>query len=269
MEGARRQKGRTHGEEVATIPPNSGRLGRRTQWQFAEASAAGSAPHRLQQPAPRQLPQRLQDTCLACRGLDPPSRLPPTPPRPASHTLRNGGGRGEPRPRTRSLRAPPPAVPDISCSSLSPLLGGGEEDHSRPATFALLGSRRSSLRPLARAARCCLDYSPAAAAARSAQRALPPSRSAPPCSASRPRPADGAGATQGSPIAYVAAAAPAPGKGRPKGAGWAELRRRADAGIGCRAHASPFCVRVWKVRFVSDSRSPSGGISLLAFTFLF
>lgn len=95
------------------------------------------------------------------------------PPRsPHTHTPR-GGGRGEQRPWTRSLRAPPPAVPDISLLSLSPLLGGREGDATRPATFALLGSRRSGSWLLAGAARCRPDYSPAAAAAAAAAEAGP------------------------------------------------------------------------------------------------
>lgn len=152
------------------------------------------------------------------RGLVPPSTFP--------HTHSEGGGRREPRPRTHSLRAPPPAVPDISRGSLSPLLGGKEGDDTRPATFALLGSRRSGSLPLAGAAGCRPDYSRQPRRQRlrrrrrrqrRAQRALPPARSAPPCSAFRPRPADGAAATQGSPRADVAAAAPASGKGGARG----------------------------------------------------
>lgn len=112
-------------------------------------------PQELARPQPRR---RLLDTCLAAPGVWFTLQAPPT------RTLREGEGREEPRPWTRSLRAPPPAVPDINCGSLSPLLGGGEDD-TRPATFPLLGSRRSGSRPLPGAARCRLDFSPAAAAA--------------------------------------------------------------------------------------------------------
>lgn len=117
------------------------------------------------------------------RGLVPPSTLP--------HTHSEGGGRREPGPWTHSLRAPPLAVPDISRGSLSPLLGGREGDDTRPATFAPRGSRRSGSLPLAGAARCRPDYSRLPRLRlrrrrrrqRRAQRALPPARSAPPCSA--------------------------------------------------------------------------------------
>lgn len=101
------------------------------------------------------------------------------------HTLREGEGEGnQARPWTRSLRAPPPAVPDISCGSLSPLLGGGEGDDTRPATFAFLGSRRRGSWLLPGAVCCRSAYSrqrrrggAAAGRQRRAQRALPPARS--------------------------------------------------------------------------------------------
>ncbi|XP_053074392.1 translation initiation factor IF-2-like [Acinonyx jubatus] len=109
-------------------------------------------------PQPRRRPR---DTCLAAPGFGSTLHAPPK-----AHSAL--GGRREPRPWTRSLRAPPPAVPDISRGSLSPLLGGGEGDNRRPATLAPPGTGRSGSWPLAGAARCRPDYSLAAAAAAAA-----------------------------------------------------------------------------------------------------
>lgn len=156
VRGASGQKGRTTAKE-ATIQQNSGRgaggpnrSAQRRRQQEVPAPPSGARTS----PAPAATPRHLFSRA---RGSVHPPGSPP-------HTLREGEGREEPRPWTRSLRAPPPAVPDINCGSLSPLLGGGEDD-TRPATFPLLGSRRSGSRPLPGAARCRLDFSPAAAAA--------------------------------------------------------------------------------------------------------
>lgn len=116
---------------------------------------------------------------------------------------------------------------------------------SRPSWGAERGTtrdRRPSLcSAAAEVARGCWPGPPAAAQIiprqrrrrrrpRRAQRKLPPARSAPPRSAFRPRAADGAAATQGSPSADVIAAAPAPGKGGARGGrvgrGYGDVRAR-------------------------------------------
>lgn len=84
------------------------------------APPAGPAGRRRAQGRP--LAHR-RDTCLAALPF------PPQSPR-----------RGQPSPGTRSPRAPPPALPDISRGSLSPLPEAGRRT-TRPSTFAAPAGR--------------------------------------------------------------------------------------------------------------------------------
>lgn len=196
----------------------------------------GSSRRTLEQEVPRAplrsphvpRPARIRDTVMAPGVGSPPSTPPTFPPR--------GEGRGNPD--LNPVEAPPPAVPDISLGLAS---RGRRGDDTRPATFALLGSRRSGSWLLAGAARCRLQIIPRQRRRRRPRRAqrscplVPPS-----CSAFRLRPPMaqpppwGPGALTSSPPHQPSGKAEREGQ-------WVGLRH--GCGRGIMAELSPALVR--------------------------